>query len=143
MYASKRHFIYCNYCSTGCFLSLAVVICTGIPSFGISRVVQGERLFEKIEWLIECEPTRVYKIYGIPPIVCHQLLGESAERVKLTEEEKKAIDDIVNSRTENLKTLGTSRQNIVVMLMESLNSSAINPQVMPTLYSLSKDPSTL
>lgn len=125
------------------FLSLAVVIFTGIPSFGISRIVQGERLFEKIEWLIECEPTRVYKIYGIPPIVCHQLLGESAERVKLTAEEKKAIDDIVNSRTENLKTLGTSRQNIVVMLMESLNSSAINPQVMPTLYSLSKEPSTL
>ncbi len=120
-----------------------IALISSIPSFGVSRIVQGERLFEKIAWLIECEPTRVYKIYGVPPIICHQLLGESADRVTLTAEERSAIDGIITARKEHLRDIGCSRQNIVIMLMESLNSSVITPEIMPALYELSTQPQTL
>lgn len=96
-------------------------------------------------WICDNKPVTCYKAFGLMPILAHQLQNITPTHT-LTNDEKSEIcfvfqqnKQLVCNNTNNI----SHKRNIVIMLMESLNTACISPEFMPNLYALSQSSSTL
>lgn len=95
---------------------------------------------------VKLSPSLVYKKFGLFPIISYQISSEGTQNVSLSDEDRliisNHIDTLLLKNKENIQTC-SSKQNVVIMLMESFNTNCINPQYMPTVYELCHEQTSL
>lgn len=90
----------------------------------------------------QIQPINTYKTLGLVPIIYFQVnsLVGAAEYDVITDVEMQQIKGIINENLHATHLNGIAglkpKKNLIVMLMESLNTTCISPSVMPTLDSL-------
>ncbi|MBQ5752771.1 MAG: hypothetical protein IIV91_00995, partial [Alistipes sp.] len=126
---------------------LAICFMTAIPSIGTSKLLHIGELHKSVNWIIACEPTRAYKVYGLMPIIAYQTTNTNNKSLILNDDERDVIACQIKEKCADFLNMQPysiyQKQNLVLMLMESLNTSCIMPDVMPTLSSLCSQATTL
>ena len=124
-----------------------ICLITAIPSIGIDKLAHIGEFHKSVNWLIGCEPTRAYKVYGLMPTIAYQLEHNSYKAIALNQEDEIEISQMIKDRAILNQTLIANidkpKENIAILLMESFNSSCITANYMPTLDSLCRQASTL
>lgn len=125
---------------------VSICVITAIPSIGVNKLAYLGEFRKSVNWIIGCEPTRAYRVYALMPIIAYQVQYNTNKPLVLTPEEYAEISSFIGECKAHYQTLGAnyaSRRNIVILLMESLNSLCINSKYMPVLDSLSHQATTL
>ena len=125
-------------------IGILCIITTFTPVLCITKLILKWNE-NSLDWICDNRPITCYKSFGLAPILIHQLQN-TARTHTLTNDEKSEIHSIfqqnrqlVCSNTNNI----SHKRNIVIMLMESLNTACISPEFMPNLHALSQADSTL
>ena len=111
---------------------------SGGGNFNHLKEAIGERLI--------MDPTTMYKAVGLFPLAfSHQ---SASQNNAISNDEHEQIRNVLYENKELndsfvLPPQITPKRNVVIILMESFNTSCITPKVMPTLYSLSTESTTL
>lgn len=132
----------------------AIILTTSIPMVAMRQYVikrsQVPSLKNAIYRVIEAQPSAAYRFYGLIPILQYQIERYSAtKKIILTDEYNAIIDSLIesniNSYYEVMQLFDAipARKNLVIILMESFNTSCIRPDVMPFVDSLSRCATTL
>ena len=146
LYYRREHFLYKHHIAIG----MLCIITTGIPVFFITnKVLKWKSLHQCIksfEWTCSYNPVTCYKGFGLLPIIGYQLDNTMTPTPSLTEAENAEINQIVQENNQlvcNSEFDIIHKKNVVIILMESLNSICISPTLMPTLDDLSHSNTTL
>ena len=125
-------------------IGILCIITTFTPVLCITKLILKWNE-NSLDWICDNRPITCYKSFGLAPILIHQLQN-TARTHTLTNDEKSEIHyifqqnrQLVCSNTNNI----SHKRNIVIMLMESLNTACISPEFMPNLHALSQADSTL
>ena len=91
-------------------------------------------------------PLDTYMRVGLAPIIYYQLhVMNTSDFGGINEEELGQIREVIsdNLSVNNAYVSPSPRKNVVIMLMESFNTSCVSPDIMPALDSLCSLPTTL
>ena len=143
---SRSNFNYKNHIP----ICLLCVIATYTPVWFITnRVLHWDSIQTcKKEFSYTCRnnPVTCYIGFGLFPIIAYQLQNAMPQTISLTEFENTEIDQIIKKNRQlvcDSSDKSQKRLNIVIILMESLNTACISLDIMPTLYKLSQNNTTL
>lgn len=135
----KHHLIVWCFCATLTFF----------PVFYISNIVLGWNINtykNSFIWTCDNNPVTCYTGFGLLPILSYQLQNHKHIHSTINDIEISNIDNLFqqNIKLTNVKLDQIShKHNIIIILLESLNTSCISPVTMPTLYSLSRSQTSL
>lgn len=91
-------------------------------------------------------PVDCYTNLGLLPVIAYQLDNIQDSVRGLSDEELRDVEALLRENVDSLCALPTAvepKQNLVIMLLESFNTSCVCPEVMPRLDSLCKQQTTL
>lgn len=128
------------------FILSTYIIITLIPVLGIMKVLHfhPRHLHNDIHLHYSMLPIKTYRAFGLLPALSYQIHNHHSN--ELSVETKQEIDSLISSQAlifNNTTTNIATKRNIVIMLMEALNTSCIDQEYMPTLHSLCSQNNTL
>lgn len=139
-YNLDKHFISFSFKKHACIVATYIVI-TFLPVGAMIKIMNWPfgQWHSAIIWQCDASPIKSYQAFGLLPIMSYQYWDTTTSIISLSDEEAQIINNAVScqldayNRTSDRFSI-KPRRNIVIMLMESLNSNAIS--YMPTLDSL-------
>ncbi len=131
-------------------ISLLCIMITYVPAYYITNNVLHWDSIQtcKKEFSYTCRnnPVTCYIGFGLFPIIAYQLQNAIPPTISLSNIESEEINQIIKHNCKLVCKNASKvpkKSNLVIMLMESLNTACISPNIMPTLYTLSQDNTTL
>lgn len=129
------------------FTSIALMIVL-IPVLYLNKIKALEfgKWHSGICHSVKLSPSSTYQQFGLLPIISYQISAGRTQNISLSEEDSSFISNHIDTllvRNKEYVKFGTSKQNVVIMLMESFNTNCINPQYMPTVYALCHEQTSL
>ena len=123
----------------------AFILVMSVPYFFAHKSIGAtmQRFRGQVIERCHLQPIDTYQTLGLVPIIYFQayMASNSDAYDMITDEEMSQIKGLIQENVEANNLCDTSvvtpKKNVVVMLMESLNTACISPSVMPTLDSLS------